>query len=147
MKKISIGVMGLPIRKHNGKLEFLLSQRNQPGKPLWHHKWQQIGGGLEWGETPEQTLAREFEEEAQVSMRILYPHPIVTTSTWLAKDSKSTHDSHILLLTYIVSIDDQIPDAGEDEETAGFKWANVQEAIKLDCLPNLQENILELYCG
>lgn len=136
--------MGLPVRKTNGELEFLLSRRYQPGKPLWHNKWQQIGGGMEWGETPEQTLAREFEEEASVSVRILYPHPIIATSTWMAKDSKSTHDSHILLLTYIVSIDNQSFDKnGADEETTQIKWFNVDEAFELDCLPNLQENILK----
>lgn len=142
-KKISIAVMGLPIRERNGQLEFLLSQRHQPSNALWHNKWQQIGGGVEWGETPEQALAREFEEEAQLSCRILHPFPSLRTSLWTKAESKTKYDTHILLLSYIVDIGKQIPDCSQDEETHKIDWFSLSEAVKLDALPNLKEFILE----
>ncbi len=142
-QKIVIGVMGITFRQKNNKLEFLLSQRHQPDRPLWHHKWQLIGGGMEFGETPEQTLAREFQEEAKVSVSIKYPYPIVKTSTWYAKTAKSSTNSHVCLITYIVSTDDQTPDWGNDDETEKMDWLTIDQIAQLDTLPNVKECILE----
>lgn len=137
---MAIGVLGLPVSK-DGK--FLLSQRHDPKNRVVHHKWQIAGGGLEFGEEVLQTLSREMQEELCVSVDLLYPHPIVKTSTWYGKDTNNDHDSHIILLVYLVSIGDQQPTCHLDDETNDVQWFNFDEAIHLDSLPNTREILLE----
>lgn len=125
-KKMVTCVMGLAV---NSKGQYLLTQRNQPKDPEVHGKWQIPGGGMEFGETPEQTLSREMQEELNVSVRILFPYPIAQTSVW---NMTSSH-THVTLLAYLVSIDDQEPKIG-DPETLAWKWCTIQEAHELDFL-------------
>lgn len=138
--KISIATLGLPMRK-DGK--FLLSQRHSPQHPLYDQKWQVIGGGLEYGEQATQALAREFQEEIQCSIDILWPYPIVYTTTVNAKAANDDHHSHVVLLVYLISIGNQTPDVSEDEETKDVGWYSLDEIMKLDCLPNTRESVLE----
>jgi len=132
---IYIGVLGLA---YDGKGKFLLTQRNQPEDTEVHLKWQIAGGGMEYGETPEQTLAREMQEELSVSVRILSPQPIAKTSVWDLKD----RSYHITLLTYVVSLDNQTPKIG-DPETHAFKWMTPNEIATLDSLPLTREIVEE----
>ncbi|HZZ98472.1 MAG TPA: NUDIX hydrolase [Candidatus Saccharimonadia bacterium] len=112
------GVLGLAV---NEKGEYLLTQRNQPKDPEVHMLWQIPGGGMEFGEQPEQTLSREMQEELGVAVRILHPLPVAKTSVWILK----TYDLHVTLLCYLVSIDDQTPKIN-DPETANFGWYSIQ---------------------
>lgn len=133
-------VLGLPIRK-DGKV--LLSQRYHPEKPAIHNKWQLIGGGMEFGETPEQTLTREFEEEVKCSIRILSRRPLVKINVWNSTQSDPPELHHITLLVYVVDIGDQTPDAEADEETGEVAWYTFEEALQLDSLPQTKEFLLE----
>lgn len=139
-KKIVTGVLGLPINKTN---KFLLSRRHQPTIATWHNKWQIAGGGLEFGETPEQTLAREMQEELGVSVRIIYPNPIVKTSIWYGHETDRKADSQVILITYIVDIGAQQPDISNDPETNKFGWYSLGEALKLDSLPMTNEIVIQ----
>jgi len=143
MKKITfIGVLGLAVNK---KGEFLLTKRNQPGNHRTNGKWQLPGGGMEFGETPEQVLAREMEEELKVSVRILYPQPIVRTHVY----DKSSAKLQVVLMTYLVDIGGQTPKIGNDEATQ-LGWFSSSEIQKLDYLPltiefvNQAEKILDV---
>ncbi len=131
---IVIGVVGLAI---NDKGQVLLTQRHQPQDPEVHLCWQLPGGGMEFGESPEQTLAREMQEELGVSVRIVYPHPIAKTSIFATKEP-----FHVTLLCYVVSIDSQTPMLN-DPETAAWKWTTLDEAAKLRTLPLTMEFIQE----
>lgn len=128
------GVLGLAV---NDKGEFLLTQRHQPKDPEVHGLWQIPGGGMEFGESPEQTLAREMQEELGVSVRILYPLPIAKTSVWDLQD----RGLHVTLLIYVVSIGNQTPNIA-DEETADYGWYNVTQIHDLP-LMGLTEEIIE----
>jgi 8-oxo-dGTP diphosphatase len=139
-KKISVGAMGLPIRK-DGK--FLLTRRNAPGISAWHNKWQIAGGALEFGETLEEALARELQEELCVSTRIIYPQPIVKTSIWYGHETERKQDSQIVLITYLVDIGKQKIDIFRDDETNKYGWFTLDEAIKLDSLPMTIEIVKE----
>jgi len=131
-QKIIVGVLGLPINK---KGEFLLTRRHAPGVKAWHNKWQVPGGGLEFGETPEQTLAREMKEELDVSVRLLHPHPIVRTSIWYGDETETKQDTQIVLITYLVDIGNQKVDVSNDYETGKYDWFTLAKATKLDSLP------------
>jgi 8-oxo-dGTP pyrophosphatase MutT (NUDIX family) len=137
--RIVVGILGIPIKDQ----QFLLSLRHSPRNPLAHHKWQLIGGGLEFGETPEQTLAREFQEEVQLPVHILHPHPIVKTSIWEKGEDGSNSDFQVVLISYICEVGDGTPNCENDEETADVRWFTLPEIMELDCLPNTKEMILE----
>jgi mutator protein MutT len=134
-KTIFIGVLGLAINK-NG--QYLLTKRHEPSNARIHNKWQLPGGGLDFGETVEQVLAREMEEELRVSVRILYPYPMVKTHIYDYSGKKI----QVLLLTYLVDLGGQAPKIG-DPETGEFGWFSPQEAQKLDYLPLTIEFVTE----
>ena len=139
-QKMITGVVGLPVRK-DGKI--LLTRRYAPHRPAWHGKWQLPGGGLEFGETPEQTLAREFEEELQVSARILFRWPIVKTKVWYGNHVDSKADTHITLFCFLVDIGNQKIDLSGDKETDRYAWFTFEEALKLDYLPLTDDFVRE----
>jgi 8-oxo-dGTP diphosphatase len=132
-------VVGIPVNQQG---KFLVTQRNAPNHPEVHGKWQLAGGGVEWGETTEQTLAREFQEELGVATTILFPHPIVKTTIWYAHPEGHPVDSHALLIGYVVSIDDVSPERQPDEETLAWRWVTLPEVMKLDTLPNTREFLM-----
>lgn len=136
MKKIIFpGVLGLAINKEG---KYLLTRRHEPGNSRIHKKWQLPGGGLEFGESVEQVLAREMEEELRLSVRILYSYPIVKTHVYDHKEKKV----EVLLLCYLIDIGGQTPVIG-DPETGEFGWFSPEEAQKLDYLPLTIEFITE----
>lgn len=133
MSKIFInGVLGLAINKKN---QVFLTQRNEPDDPKFHQKWNIPGGGIEWGEKPEETLVREFKEELNILPSIISPHPITITSI--------QGGAHVLLLCYVISIDDQVIDTSVDpqHETLSYGWFNLEEIAKLDLLDGVIETI------
>ncbi len=127
--------LGLPVSQ-NGK-KVLLTQRSAPGNPHWHNKWQIAGGKVEFDETVEEGVIRELKEEIHVDATIRYPHPIVKTSIWYAKETDEGMDTQVVLICYLVDIGDQVPDLDKDydKETENWGWFTLEEAEKLDFLP------------
>lgn len=146
-KRFIPAVIGLAVRPDR---RFLLTKRHQPQTPKAHNKWNIPGGGIEWGETPEIALDREFHEELGVTPKIVYPQPIPITSMWDSKDSSTNTAAHILLLCYIVDIGDQEIDLSLDPEgeTSEYRWFTLEEARKVNTLPQTIETVttaLDLY--
>lgn len=144
MKQIKIpAVLGLPVRPDK---TFLLTKRHQPSTPIWHNKWNIPGGGIEWGETPEEALVREFAEELGVVPKLLSPYPVPVTALWYGKDTGFDTDSHVLLLAYPVDIGDQKIDLTLDpeHETSEVRWFTLDEMKKLDSLPKGVETVTKL---
>ncbi len=138
--KIIVGVLGLPIRKDK---KFYLTRRYAPGRPAWHKMWQVAGGGLEFGEKPEETLRREMMEELQVTINIVHPQPIVKTQIWFGKELDEKEDTQLVLITYLIDIKNQQPDFSKDDETTEGSWYTFDEALKLDSLPLTDEILKE----
>ncbi len=134
--KIIVAALGLPFSQDRNKV--LLTQRHAPQNPAWHHKWQLAGGSLDFGEEMEAAVVREMWEELHVKAKIIHPYPIVKTSIWYADESDEKMDTHVILITYLVDIGDQVPDLSHDPdwETAAFGWFTLDEAKKLDNLPS-----------
>lgn len=128
-KRIIVGVLGLPVNKHG---QFLVTLRNDHYEKT-HNKWQIAGGGMEFGETPEQTLMRELHEELGVQAKIICDKPIVVTQTW-AQPEKS---SHIVLIAYVVDIGNQ--QITLDGEASEYTWVTSQNLEKEHCLPSTPE--------
>ncbi|MFH2085429.1 MAG: NUDIX hydrolase [bacterium] len=134
-QQIIVAALGLPVSKDSKKV--LLTQRHAPGNPSWYLKWQLAGGAVDFGETMEQAVEREMYEELRVKAKIIHPYPIVKTSIWYANESDEKMDTHVIIISYLVDIGDQIPDLSHDPdwETAAFGWFTLEEAKKLDMLP------------
>ncbi len=134
-QKIIVAALGIPVSSDGKKV--LLTQRHAPGNPAWHHKWQIAGGGVDFGETMEQAVVREMYEELHVKATIIHPYPIVKTSIWYAKESDEKMDTQVILISYLVTIGDQVPDLSHDPdwETSAYGWYTLEEARLLDCLP------------
>lgn len=125
MGRTIVGVLGLAVRD-NG--DFLLTVRNEPESPEVHETWQIPGGGLEYGEHPEQTLVREFKEEIGVIPELVFPHPIMRTHTW-----ESTAN-HIVLACYVVDIGDQ-EIMVDGTETLDYGWHPYRDIEALRSFP------------
>jgi len=134
-QKIIVAALGIPVSQDKKKI--LLTQRHAPNYPLWHHKWQIAGGGLEFGEEIEDAVIREVWEELHVKGKIINHQPIVKSSIWYADESDEKMDTHVVLICYLVDIGDQTPDLTHDPdwETAAFGWFTLEEARQLDSLP------------
>ncbi|NTU46963.1 NUDIX domain-containing protein [Candidatus Roizmanbacteria bacterium] len=65
---------------HEGKV--LLIQRNEKECPEAHLKWELPGGKIDFGETPEEALVREFLEETGRLVRVVNLLPEVRTIYW-----------------------------------------------------------------
>ncbi len=142
-KTKTIGVVGLPI---NQKGQMLLTQRQAPHRKFWDNKWQLPGGEVEFGETPEQALSREMQEELGVSTRILLPHPIVKSIVYeKGKHMDLDTDVHLTLLCYLVDIGDQKVSLDNDpeKETKAYRWFDPKEVPNLACLPLAKEFVEE----
>ncbi len=130
---------------HEGK--FLLTKRRSQNL-TWEGKWQFAGGTMEFGESPEQTLAREIQEELGMSVEIISPYPIAKTYVWSdltaggQGDPEHVSGRHVLLLDYLVSIGDQQPQP-ENREIQDWGWYSLEELVDMDTLPLVQEFALE----
>lgn len=138
-----LGVLGLPVNK---KGQVLLTLRHAPQSKFWHNKWQIAGGEVEFGETLEQSLAREMHEELGISTRVLFPHPIVKSVVYKkGKHIDLSHDVHIILCCFIVDIGKQkiSLDNDPEKETSSFQWYFPKQVDEIDCLPLTKEFVEE----
>ncbi|NND84748.1 MAG: NUDIX domain-containing protein, partial [Acidimicrobiia bacterium] len=76
----------------------LLARVNEPSTAD-HGSWTMPGGGMEWGETPEETAVREFAEETGLTATL---GPILGTwSLWLnAEDTTLGESGHVIAPIY-----------------------------------------------
>lgn len=124
-QKVSVAALGLPVNRQG---QFLVTNRNDRF-PETNNKWQVAGGGLEFGETPEETTLRELREELGVNAKIICPHPVVWTQTWNLTDVAN----HLVLITFIVDIGDQ--PITLNQEADRYEWVTVQTLDVDNCLP------------
>ncbi len=92
-KQITI-VVGLVT---NDKGEVLLAKRNQPENPQIHNKWEFPGGGIEFGEEPEQALLREIKEETGLKVEIVKLLPKVYSNIWHKAESE---EDQVIIISY-----------------------------------------------
>jgi 8-oxo-dGTP diphosphatase len=77
----SVTVVSACIMRPGGQ-EILLSMRRAPGVPGLHEKWELPGGKIEFGETPEQAIVREIQEELGITVTPTRLLPYLHTNVW-----------------------------------------------------------------
>lgn len=90
--------------------------------------WDLPGGGVEFGETPKQTLVREFKEELAITAAD-FDYEIVGCETWFHKGRECWAMNLICEVTF--------------KQTPGFSVGNDSEAIRF----MTQEEVAELENG
>jgi len=130
MERKNITIVVAVIKNEKG--EILIARRNQPDIPEEHNKWELIGGGIDFGETPEQALKREVKEEAGLDIEVVRLLPKIFTQTWYGQNP----ERHIIMLNYECRILGGELKAG-DEEISELKFVKPEIVKDLDGLPNL----------
>lgn len=107
--------------------KFLLVQRNE-NDDIFPGKWQNLGGKVELGETVENAIKREVEEEIGFKID---KHPIFLQSySWKKDDNSPVRLGLIFLIDLSRSPKDY--EVRLDSELADFAWVTLQEAEKLN---------------
>ncbi len=118
------------IKNEEGKV--FLQQRNEPGTEA-HEKWNFPGGGIQFGEAPEEALKREVREEAGYEVEIVRLLPKIFTHIW---DS----EGQIIMLAYECRITGG-SEKKQDLEVLDHRFVDPSEIASMSCLPYTKETV------
>ena len=84
--------------------------------------WEFPGGGVDWGEDPEDSLLREVKEETSITVR----KPLKFLGITSAVYEKETDEKHSVYIVYSAETEsDEVRLSGEHTE---YRWLNKMEA-------------------
>lgn len=134
-------VVPLGIVVRDGKI--LINKRNDPVNPELHELWEFPGGGVEMGETVEESLLREVREETGYTTEIVVQLPHIHTGN--IDKPRSTHFAiQFYLIPYICRIT-----GGQgiinDEEVLETVWVTPEEMNNYDLIDKNKELYERLY--
>lgn len=85
--------------------------------------WEFAGGKIEPGETPEQALAREIDEE--LGIQVTVDKHLMTSEVWVAE-----RERHVSLACYFVTPRESLPTSSSDHDE--LRWMPIQTLHTLD---------------
>jgi ADP-ribose pyrophosphatase YjhB (NUDIX family) len=107
-RTVRIGVYGVAVDRDRLLLTQLWSRDPNPGR------WTLPGGGMEFGETPHETLEREFYEETGLTPRI---GDVLDVISYLARP-----DLHVIQMIYDVEAEGEPKVIEVDGSTVDARW-------------------------
>ena len=133
-KQVTIAVA--IIRNETG--EVLLAKRSEPELSEAHNKWEFIGGGIDFGESPEQALKREAKEEAGVDIEVMGLLPKVFSGI---QNLDNGDKLQVLILSYECKIIGGELKPNLAEEVTALKFVPLDEVANYDAFWNIYETI------
>lgn len=108
----------------------LMILRNEPELPEAHLKWEFPGGKCDFGETPPESLAREFFEETGIKVTVSDMLPYVQTNYW----RYPWGIQQTFCFIFICTLDNE-GIRKEDHHVKEIEWIPIKEAYSLPSLP------------
>jgi mutator protein MutT len=122
---------------HNGKI--LLVKRDEPECPEAHLKWEFAGGKVDFGETPEEAIVREYKEETGRIVKVNKLVPYVGVTYWEYAWGKQQTFVFVYLLDLI---DDREPEK-KDHHVAELAWVDIDKVDYANSLPLVEQIVKE----
>ncbi|MGB6248879.1 MAG: NUDIX domain-containing protein [Terriglobales bacterium] len=126
----SVTVVAACIMRPGGR-EVLLSMRRAPGVHGLDGKWELPGGKIEFGETPEQTIVREIQEELGISIVPRRLLPYLHTNLWEYAHALQ----HVVLACYECETEYDLARGSQDD----VRWFPINEIDFDSTLPGTRE--------
>jgi 8-oxo-dGTP diphosphatase len=115
--------------------QVLMVLRSEKECPKAHLKWEFPGGKVDFKETPEQALKREFFEESGITVKVKDILPFVQTSYW----DYQWGSQQVLSFAYSCEFINQIVQINKDHHVEKIEWFDVNEVKNLKSLPGTDE--------
>jgi len=112
--------------------EILLLLRDEEIMPGAHIKWELPGGKIDFGEKPEETVAREVLEETGYIVKPKRMIPYIHTNIWNYPD----HKKHVIVLCYESHLIGGQPNLN-DHKTKDLKWVDINNLKEDELLPGI----------
>lgn len=123
------------IKDKEGRM--LLQKRVDPLIPDAHEKWEIPGGKIHFGETAEEAIRRECQEEVGCSIVVKRLLPLAWSKTWVRTDGEKFH---VLAFGFEAEILEGDPQPS-DKKVSQVGWFTREEISALDTLAGVEEFI------
>lgn len=107
----------------------LLSKRNDPFRPEFHGKWEFPGGRMDIGESLEENLVREVQEEVGLIVRPLQR----LSAIWVEYQSGPQWAYQVYLIPFVCSV---VEEGGvlSDAEVMETRWCGLDEVLEMELI-------------
>ena len=113
----------------DGKI--LMNLRNDPHNPDYHRTWEFPGGGVEFGESPEENVVREVLEETGLKVT---PIALLSKISVESVEKKSGIRYQVYLLPYLCRVD-EVVGKPHDDEVLEMRWFSLDEVGSVVQMP------------
>ena len=123
----------------NDRGEYLLTQRHEPENPVVHGRWEFPGGRHDFGESLEETVVRELQEEVGITVEVgpLFAKP--TMHIWNHPD----RTIQILIVGFHCKYVSGTLKA-QEEEIADVRWVKKEDFGQFDFFHTMQSFVDQL---
>ncbi|MDQ5931618.1 MAG: 8-oxo-dGTP diphosphatase [Patescibacteria group bacterium] len=114
----------------NEKGEILLGKRHDPRNRGMHGKWEFPGGKVEFGEKPEDTVAREAREEVALDV---VAEKVMNIYSWFHPDRPHIQ---VILMAYLARPTNTGVARPNCREVSEVAWVTIDQALSIDLIEN-----------
>ena len=136
-RKSKVVVLGI-VTRSDGRI--LLTQRNDPNIADAHLLWDVPGGTNEFGESLEETCAREIKEETGIGVTVGEMLPKCVTKMW----THTEYTQHTLVFCFKCEALSDIAST-TDTKIAAVRWERPDELRNFQFLPTTKEFLDMVY--